>query len=204
MHDDASTERSRLRLLLLEDDPFMRGALERALADHDVDVVERVATSKEHIAKNAYAAWLLDITVPDGSGLDVLAWARAEGHRTPALVMTGHADHAEINRAQRLGAEFLYKPYSRANLEAFLERVSAERAPSRIVVNAAIAFARQHDLTPRETDVLTALARGVARADLPAALGVTENTLKTIVRRLLDRCQRDSLDAVLRDLLKQT
>lgn len=202
--DDVGSERSRMRILLLEDDPFMRGALERALAAHDVDVVERAAASKEHIAQNEYAAWLLDIAVPDGSGLDVLEWARAEGHRTPALVMTGHADHHEINRAQQLGAEFLYKPYSRANLQAFLDRVADERAPSRVVVQAAIAFARQHALTPRETDVLTAVARGVARADLPAALGVTENTLKTIVRRLLERCQRESLDAVLRDLLKQT
>jgi len=189
----------KLPILCLEDDRHIRYMLRRALAGREVDMVDRVAATREAIETKTYGAWLLDVLVPDGSGLDVLGWARRRGDRTPALVMTGLTDRAIANDAQALDAEFLYKPYSRENLDAFLER--AERP--RVGIDEAVQrFFSSVELPPREQDVVMALAAGVPRAHLAERLGVKENTVKTTVRKLLLRTQQKNLDELLRALLR--
>ncbi len=191
------------RLLCLEDDVTVSRALERTLQGYELDMVATVADAKMRIESGgSYAAWILDVRVPDGSGLDVLAWARLRGDRTPALVMTGVLDHVHANSAQILGAEFVFKPYGKAHLDSFLERATRPTEtplPSRN----AEAFVREHGLTKREGEIIHAIARGVPRADLAGQLGVAESTIKTLVHRLLERAGYANLDEVLRDLLKR-
>ena len=165
-------------------------------------MVDRVSSSRECIESRKYGAWLLDVLVPDGSGLDVLAWARARGDHTPALVMTGLADRVLANHAQALDAEFLYKPYSQENLEAFLRRAEQALASRTGMEQAVDRFLETYALPRRERDIVTAVAAGVARTDLATRLGVKENTVKSTVRKLLTRTQHKSLDDLLRTLLR--
>lgn len=206
----ARAQPSALPILCLEDDAHFGVALKRALAGRDVDLVCRADQSRERMQGTTYAAWLLDVNVPDGSGLEVLAWARARGDDTPALVMTGGDDRSVPNRAQALGAEFLYKPCTKSNIEAFLER-SEQRESSRrelaeaeraSLARAVTRLAEEFQLPARERDIVEALSRGVARADLAASLDLKENTLKSMVRRLLVRTAHENLDELLRSLLR--
>ncbi len=189
-----------LPVLLLEDDPFVASAVRRAIPGREVDCVRRAAECRERMLQRSYGAWLLDIHVPDGSGLDVLEWGRARGDGTRALIMTGTMARELANRAQALGAEYLLKPFGKANLDAFLERcdATAQSAPQLQVE----AFAALYQLTARESAIVSAMARGVSRTGLAAELGISPNTLKTAVRRLLQRTGHESLDDPLRSLLR--
>jgi DNA-binding NarL/FixJ family response regulator len=193
---------STLPILCLEDDRYFSHMLLRGLGEREVELVDRAAISREKIHERAYGAWLLEVNVPDGSGLDVLAWARARGDRTPALVMTGRSDHAAANRAQELGAEFLYKPYPKSCLDAFLLRCDAAHARHASIAGAVARLTLRYALPRREQDIVSALARGVARTELAEALDVSENTVKSTVRKLLGRTEHANLDELLRSLLR--
>jgi FixJ family two-component response regulator len=197
-------EQAGLPILCLEDDRFLRTSLRRLLDAHEVTLFDRVATARASIEARDYAAWLLDVTVVDGTGLELLAWARTNGKHTPALVMTGSEDRQLANQAQALGAEFLYKPFGMAAVEGFIARADAvhRRESSPPVVGAAERLAERHRLPRREHEIVEALMRGIARTRLASELGVSENTMKTYVRRLLERTQHDSLDALLRTMLR--
>jgi len=152
----------------------------------EVDDVDTVAAAERKIFRQAYDAWILDIWLPDGSALDLLEHARREGLRTPALMLTGDVDVRLANRAQLLGAEMAYKPDVMANVLVFVDRVIGVRAPRtapRIggLENAATGAG----LSPRELDVLRASRRGLSRAQVAETLGLSENTVKTMMRRLL-------------------
>lgn len=192
---------SLLPVLCLEDDPLVASAVRRAMPAREVDWVRRATECRERMRQRAYGAWVLDSHVPDGSGVDVLAWGRARGDATRALIVTGAAQRDLTNRAQELGAEYLLKPVERSNLHAFLGRCEAQvrAAPEELGVDAFVAL---YALTERESEIVRAIARGVSRSGLSVELGISENTLKTAVRRLLQRTGHESLDDLLRSLLR--
>lgn len=77
--------------------------------------------------KALWSALFIDVTLPDGSGLDVLGYARAHGCMAPALVFTGSHDSATINRAFDARARFLVKPGDWSYIEGFVRAaLSAE------------------------------------------------------------------------------
>lgn len=204
MLEQSATHTASRRLLCLEDDPFVQHAVRRALADFDVLVIESIAAARALIANERFSGWLLDINVADGSGLDLLAWARERGDQTPALVMTGLLDREPVNVAQSLGAEFLYKPYSATNLRSFAARsVAAQSEPDPRAQRVEELIVRA-SLTKREEAIIRALGRGVERPNLAEALGVSENTVKTLVRRLLLKTKHRDLAHVYRDLVNPT
>jgi FixJ family two-component response regulator len=193
-----------LAILCLEDDVHVGRTVAAALAQHRVDVIDRVAVARERLAEQQYAAWVLDVRVLDGTGIELLEERRGLGDATPALVMTGLDERWIANRAQELGAQFLYKPFTRAALHLFLTRASTTpRAPAD-VETAAVRLSQRYRLPRREHEIVDALTRGVARTDLASELGVSENTMKTYVRRLLERTMHDSLDDVLRTVLRES
>ena len=190
---------ARRRLLCLEDDRQLHAALRRALVDSDLTLVDTTAEARILIRSQRFDAWMLDVIVPDGSGLALLAWARARGDLTPALVVTGVLDPGPANSAQALGAEFLYKPYGLANLQAFLARALAPAAMD-TRVTAVDDLIAVHELSDRESALVRCIARGIARADLPQVLGVSDNTVKTHIRRVLRKTGHGRVADLYRDL----
>lgn len=151
-----------------------------------VDAVDTLGGAERKILHQPYDAWILDVWLPDGLALELLEHARREGLRTPALLLTDDVDPRLANRAQLLGAEVAYKPDVMANVLVFVDRVIGVRAPRtapRIggLENAATGAG----LSPREIDVLRASRRGLSRAQVAETLGLSENTVKTMMRRLL-------------------
>jgi DNA-binding NarL/FixJ family response regulator len=64
-------------------------------------------------------------------------------------------------------------------------------------------LAREHGITDAERRVVSASARGVARQDIPRALGVAESTVKTQVRMLVSRCGQETLADITRLVWKR-
>lgn len=147
---------------------------------------------------------LLDIQLGDGSGLDFLESIRMRGVDTPALVLTGHQDATRINRARTLRAEFLCKPPASENLVSFARRALAlhwtrnERVARRIDV-----FAVEQRLTPRESELVCAAVAGMPRRLVAEEIGVSENTLKAQIRRLLLKCGAGDLDDLAGVILRE-
>jgi two-component system vancomycin resistance associated response regulator VraR len=115
-------------------------------------------------------------------------------------VITGVIDHGPPNSAQALGAEFLFKPYTLANLRAFLARALAPASTESVRVSAVDDLIALHDLSDRESALVRCVARGVPRADLAEVLGVSDNTVKTHVRRLLKKTGHKDLAHLHREL----
>lgn len=194
-------EDRREHVLYVEDDRLLRQALVRLFPDVRFDLATTIAEARARVMR-AHGAWLVDERLPDGSGLDLVAWARGQGLRVPVLLVTGAEDRALVNRAQILGVEMAYKPEVHPAVRAFLGRVRAARCAAPAVLAAIDALAGERALSPRERDLLRAIGRGVPRSMLGAELGLSENTVKTLVRRMLRKAGASSLDELLRVVLR--
>jgi DNA-binding NtrC family response regulator len=101
------------KVLIVDDDRFVRMALSEALKSWGYDVVEAetVATGKKAFADEEPSIVLLDIDLPDGSGLDVLADIKSQSPETIAVMITGNVDVENTVAALRGGAhDFIGKP----------------------------------------------------------------------------------------------
>ena len=110
-----------MRLLVIEDEERLVEVLKSALgrAGFVVDAVRTAADAREALALVAYDAAILDLGLPDGDGLQLLAEARRAGRNIPALVLT--ARDAVEDRVQGLDAgadDYLVKPFAMTELIA--------------------------------------------------------------------------------------
>jgi len=106
---------ARGHLLVVDDETAILGTLKKALSleGHAVDVAGGVALAEERIRRGNYDIVLLDVALPDGDGVDLLARLRAAGNDVAVIMMSGHATIDAAVRATRLGAlDFLEKPIS--------------------------------------------------------------------------------------------
>ncbi len=116
-------------ILIVDDEPLMREALRRMLAPHAVVVARSVAEARLQLrTRRAWRAFFLDVGLPDGTGFDLLAEARRDFPRTPAMVLTGHPEIEHINAARELDAELAVKPVRLEWARRVLERQEGPRA----------------------------------------------------------------------------
>jgi DNA-binding response OmpR family regulator len=119
--DGVSSEEQ--KILIVEDDEFMLRALERFCASYGQTVAVSTVRDATKALNRNLSAVILDVKLPDGSGLTVLQELRQQGSNVPVLVLTG-LDPADIEeRAHHLQAEFLSKSDDSSKLRDFLNRV---------------------------------------------------------------------------------
>lgn len=102
------------RVLIVDDETNILQTLQAALTrrDHDVVTADSFAKGKGHVAGSFDIAFL-DVMLPDGSGLDLLKFFRAEEPQRPVVMISGHADVEMAVGAIREGAwDFIEKPLS--------------------------------------------------------------------------------------------
>jgi DNA-binding NtrC family response regulator len=100
-------------ILIVEDEQLVRWSLVKRLEGigHDVLQAESIAEASAHLERAAPDLVILDLSLPDGNGLDLMERSRELLHGSPVLVMTAVGDAADAARAAWLGAlEFLTKP----------------------------------------------------------------------------------------------
>jgi len=170
------------RILLLEDDPAIAGTVAFALQREgfDVDHVLLVGAAREAAARSRPALAILDVGLPDGSGLDLCRAWRQSGddalRALPVLMLTARAEELDRVVGLELGADdYLTKPFSPrelvARVRALLRRASLAApplpAPGLFELDAdgqRIAFAGQWlALTRLEFGLLRALLRSPGR-----------------------------------------
>ena len=111
-------------ILVVDDEPSILSTLKKALSleGYAVDVAGGIRLAEERLAKKTYDVMLLNVALPDGDGLDLLAKLREGGTDVAVIMMSGHATIDAAVRATRLGAlDFLEKPLSTDRLLVMLE-----------------------------------------------------------------------------------
>ena len=205
MEAEAKQKRSGA-FLVVEDNRFLARAIARFFADYGEVVVEHDLTGARRALRRLempeVQALILDVQLPDGSGLDLLAEVRRVGHQTPALVLSAFGDDDILRRAQLLHALFLPKPAPEAHLRAFIQWADRQE-PARKLVVAVSQISQLRAFTPRETEVVMCAARGVDRAQIHSHLGVAPATIKTLIRRLLKKSGHGTLADLVAELHRE-
>jgi len=183
----------RLRVLVVDDDADVRGILMNVLARHGMTVADAVsgAEAMARLAREAHDVVLLDVMLPDASGLEILRWARGAEVDTEFIVLTGHADVETAVEAMRLGAyDFIPKPCKNAELIEVVAKAAEKKALRR--ENSALkeVITRRDGLPEivggsREVaDVLSVIAR-VAASDSPVLVHGESGTGKELIARTI-------------------
>ncbi|SDL48176.1 DNA-binding response regulator, OmpR family, contains REC and winged-helix (wHTH) domain [Modicisalibacter muralis] len=112
-----------MRLLLVEDDDLLAESLAETLEDegYRVDIAARVRDARSLMASEDYSLVILDLGLPDGSGLELLEHWRNERRQLPILALTARDSWEDKVIGLRRGADdYLTKPYHEAELLARL------------------------------------------------------------------------------------
>ena len=119
------------RVLVCDDEASLREMLGVLLrrAGYNVELVGAVETAKEKIASSLpFDAVLTDLSLPDGSGMDVLAFARTNDDTTQVIVITAYGTTEHAVQAMRLGAyDYIQKPFRNHEILALLEKALEKR-----------------------------------------------------------------------------
>jgi len=176
-----------IRLALAEDHTIVRWALREALSKaDDIEVVGEAGTAAETLAmiQNVKPdVLLLDLTLPDKSGFDVLAELRSQDSSPLVVVLTWHTEPSYAARAIAAGAHgYVNKAVEPA---ALLESIRAVSRGEQIVppgVEQLLASGDGHPasaLTARELQVMEMLSRGMTNREIAEHLDISIKTVDT-------------------------
>ncbi|MEM0927972.1 MAG: sigma-54 dependent transcriptional regulator [Pseudomonadota bacterium] len=127
------------RVLIIEDSPSMARTYEGFLRKAGMDAITAGNSEDgiQAITEREPDAVLLDLHLPDGSGLKVLKWMQTNGHKMPVIAMTANGSMATAIEAMREGArDFLVKPFAATRLVSALEQAFARTEPAASMTSA--------------------------------------------------------------------
>lgn len=147
----------------------------------------------------APACLIVDVRMPDMSGLELLERLARSGPLPPTVVVTGHADVPMAVQAMKLGAvDFIEKPFRADTILASVRQAIACGARSADPARAQAARRLIDTLTEREREVLVHLAQGGTNKAVARRLGISPRTVETHRARVMAKLRARSLSEVVR------
>ncbi|WP_329091006.1 MULTISPECIES: response regulator transcription factor [unclassified Streptosporangium] len=185
-----------LRVMIVDDHPVVREGLRGMLeADPGITVVGEASSGDEAVVRAGELTpdvILMDLRMPDGDGVSATSRILAGRPESRVVVLTTYETDADIVRAVEAGAAgYLLKDTSRADLLAAIrsaargETVLSPSVATRLVTRMRAPVAES--LSPRETEVLSLVARGLTNAEIGRALFISETTVKTHLLRVFGK-----------------
>jgi DNA-binding NarL/FixJ family response regulator len=186
-------ETAHIRVLCVDDHPLLQQGLAAAIRDEpDMLLVAQAATGQEAIRKyreNIPDVTLLDLRLPDMSGIDAMIAIRSEFPEARIVILTTFAGDAEIQRALAAGARgYVLKSTPPKDLMDIIRQVNTgkKRIPSEIAAYLAEHYS-DDDLTGREIEVLTLIADGRRNREIAERLFISEETVKVHVKHIMEK-----------------
>lgn len=188
---------AREKILIVEDEPSLSTSLVRATETYfaPVTATSKAAAMSVVDGGERVVAAIVDIGLPDGDGLEVVKALRGKSADMPILVLTGSNDPQTINKAQLMRAEYVVKPFFSDNVARFVQRALAyQSSEDKEKLQAMVTqISTDFRLSQREAQILIYAVEGVPRRHIADVLGVSENTVKTQVRSLLEKLGKETL-----------
>lgn len=189
-------------VLVVDDDMSVREALEGLIRSAGLRV-ETFATAEEFLAHpppDAPGCLVLDMRLPDLSGLDLQKRMAEINFEIPIVFITGHGDVPTSVQAMKAGAlEFLTKPFAdRDLLNAIQQAIKRDRAARRQQLKVKELHGRYQSLTPREREVMERVVSGLLNKQIAAELGTSVITIKAHRGQVMHKMRADSLADLVR------
>jgi DNA-binding NarL/FixJ family response regulator len=182
-----------IRILAADDHALLRNGIAGLVNDEpDMKMVAEAATGVEAIKQfKQYHPdiTLMDLQMPDMSGIEATIEIRSEFPEARIIVLTTYAGDIQVARALKAGVRgYLLKARVNRDLVDVIRAVHSgqKRIPPEIAAELA-EHAGEVDLSARELEVLGLIAHGNANKEIAAQLAITEETVKSHIRRILDK-----------------
>ena len=196
-------EAARIRVLGVDDHPLMReGVAAIVRGDPGLKLVGQAGDGREAILRFRELlpdVTLMDVRLPDMSGIEAVAALRAEFPKARFLMLSSFEGDVEVQRALAAGAAgYLLKTAPPEEIVRAIRTVFAggKCVPATLAADV-VAHLGEESLTDREVGVLREVARGLRNREIARELGVAEETVKVHVRNLLGKLgARDRTEAV--------
>jgi DNA-binding NarL/FixJ family response regulator len=185
--------RSAIRLLVVDDHPLFRGGVTALLADHpDMNLVAEASSGLEAVRQvriHRPDITLMDLQMPEMSGLDAIIAIRGEFPATKIIVLTTYKGDVQVLRALKAGAHaYLLKTTMHKDLVDTIRAVYAGKKALSPEASFELAeHATDDALTPCEIEVLRLVATGNANRQIADLLSVTEDTVKGRVKNIMSK-----------------
>jgi FixJ family two-component response regulator len=187
-------------VFVVDDDISVRESLE-LLIEASGWRPETFASAQDFLARprvSVPSCLVLDVTLPDLSGLDVQKRVAVDWPDMPVIFITGYGDVPTSVQAMKAGAiEFLTKPFGDDVLVDAIEH-ALERSRRALEHEAKMKVLRDSyaSLTPREREVMTLVASGLLNKQVGGELGISEITVKAHRGQVMRKMNADSLPAL--------
>ena len=204
-----------LRVMVVDDHPMWRDAVERDLAGAGIAVVATASTGEEALVRaraTRPAVVVLDLQIPAPNGVEVTAVLVQEDPTVRVLILSASGEQSDVLEAVKAGATgYLVKSASAEELVDAVRRTAAGDA----VFTAGLAglvlgeYRRTADddaapkLTPRETEVLRLVAKGLSYRQIAERLVLSHRTVQNHVQNTLRKLQLHNRVQLVRYAIEQ-
>ncbi len=193
-------------IYLIDDDESMRTSLTRMLREvgYMVEDHSSALTFLEKSIPVSPAVILLDMQMPDMTGLDLQEKLLQLGRKTPIVFVSGQSHPHQIVKGLKKGAlDFLFKPFNLEDLlKAVAEAIDFDRRQLKRVSQDVETKKDYANLTPREKEVCSWLVQGLLNKDIAVKLGTTDATIKVHKARVMDKMHVDSVQTLVKKFLE--
>ena len=187
------TETGRIRVFSVDDHPLLREGLVAIVnSQPDMTMIAEASSAQEAIqqfAKLLPDVTLMDLRLPDKSGIEAMIAIGAEFPQARFIMLTTFEGDVEIQRALEAGAlAYILKSMPPKELVEVIRQVHAgkKRVPAQVAARLAEHLADE-DLTVREIEVLGQIAGGNRNRDIAEKLSITEETVKVHIKHIMEK-----------------
>src|ERR1700729_4288002 len=180
-----------IRILSVDDHPLLRSGIRTLIATQpDMQLIGEASTGKEAVQLHRELnpdVTLMDLQMPDMSGLDAIIAIRSEDPTARIIVLTTYSGDALAQRALKAGAQaYVLKSLVRTEILNTIRVVHAGEKWVQVDVAAEMArHATDASLTHREIEVLQLVASGHANKEISAYLSINGETTKSHIKNIL-------------------
>jgi DNA-binding NarL/FixJ family response regulator len=193
----------RISVLCVDDHPLFRDGIAAAIASQeDMELIGLAATGREGVElclAQAPDVTLMDLRLPDMSGIKALSDIRASRKDARVIILTTFEGDMEVTRALAAGARaYLLKNSTVRELSQVIRKVHEGKSHLQAELASGLAQHIANDaVTPREMEVLQLVAGGNGNRDIAVQLSITEDTVKGHVKHIMEKLSaKDRAEAV--------